>query len=118
MAEFAEVMKQWHRMCKSQHNDCTDCDIWTKTLRADFCFCNKDTCSEEAIKAVEIIAMQWAEEHPEPVYPTWGEWFENYMCETEAPIDTSKSVTVWMYQTPISADIAQKLGLKPKEENT
>ena len=46
-------------------------------------------------------------------YPRWGEWFEDYMTATEAPIETPKSISVWMYQTPIPADTAEKLGVEP-----
>ena len=49
--------------------------------------------------------MEWAEEHPEPVYPTWGTWLsEKYDYDLRE-----------IMYTPILADIAEKLGIEPKE---
>ena len=45
--------------------------------------------------------MEWAEAHPEPEYPTWVEWFNSM-----GGVDCGE---------PIPADIAEKLGIKPKE---
>ena len=130
MAEFLEVMKQYSRMCKSYGDDCTGCGIWAKDLRADFCFCNKETCSEEAIKAVEIIVKQWAAEHPEPVYPTWEEWLQSVgvMESSEGLLRRIQgqllidgipvySVPSSKVLQPMDADIAQKLGIEPKKDN-
>ena len=80
-------------------------------------------CSEcGKVQGITCIGMKYCPEcgarmaeHPEPVYPTWGEWLEDMMCDLSAPIETPQSVNVWMYQTPIPADIAVKLGIKPKE---
>ena len=110
MAEhsFQEVMKQWHRMCKSIRSDCRECEIYKKALREHCCFCNKDTFGEDAIKSVEIIVMQWAADHPEPVYPTWAEWLH---AEGIVNLGTYCDKAF----KPIPADIAQKLGLQPKE---
>lgn len=55
---------------------------------------------------MEELVMSWAAENPEPVYPSWGTWlaakFGYDLCEI-------------MYE-PIPADIAQKLGIEPKED--
>ena len=56
--------------------------------------------------------MSWAAEHPEPVYPQYLDWFlEQFGLERNVRfgdlIDALKQ--------PIPADIAQKLGLEPKE---
>lgn len=78
--------------------------------------------------------QSWAAEHPEPVYPTWGEWLEqqgicfssitnysyvngitipevfNYQIEGKTAFMCGDKVN-----EPIPADIAEKLGIEPKE---
>ena len=121
MAEFAEVMKQWRRIC-----DVCTCSNKGELINFPECPIILEHCgypcdeipqdwTEEMTEQFEKIVMAWAAEHPEPVYPTWGEWLEDYMCAVEAPIDTPKSISAWMYQTPISEEMAQKLGIEPKE---
>jgi hypothetical protein len=54
---------------------------------------------------IEQTVTEWAAEHPEPVYPTWGEWLQRlYNSMNYAGI----------FITPIPADIAEKLGIEPK----
>lgn len=71
--------------------------------------------------------MQWAAEHPEPVYPTWDEWQNSVFPDAEIDITPctfgsrdrlncffeKKCSTCNEQQIP--ADIAEKLGIKPKE---
>lgn len=94
MAEFQYTMKQWGRMCDT-HASCRTCPVESR--------CTKDPVSrtDMEIATLEELIMNWAEEHPEPVYPTWNEWFETF----DEGIDVDE---------PIPADIAQKLGLEPK----
>jgi hypothetical protein len=55
---------------------------------------------------IEQTVTEWAAEHP-VVYPTWGEWLQRiYNSMNYAGI----------FITPIPADIAQKLGIEPKED--
>jgi len=67
-------------------------------------------CSEGGIQSAvpeiqEAVIKKWAAEHPESVYPTWGEWLQRmYNSMNYAGI----------FITPIPADIAQKLGVPPK----
>lgn len=70
--------------------------------------------------------MQWAAEHPEPVYPTWREWQHSMFPDADVRISPcefgsmdrfkcdDKTCTECMEQK-IPADIAEKLGIKPKE---
>jgi hypothetical protein len=53
----------------------------------------------------EKRVMSWAAEHPKPVYPTWGTWLAEKFGYDLREI---------MYE-PVPADIAQKLGIEPKE---
>ena len=113
MAEFAEVCSQWRRMCKSFGDDaaksyrpCMEkCPVGSSPVCGELC-----EATPEDIKKFEAAVMKWAAEHPEPVYPTWAEYLTSIGVYPKG----------WeMYQTPlkseIPADIAQKLGLEPKE---
>lgn len=97
MAEFQEVMKQWRRMCTA--HQCSKCPL----DNAVCCISDPNLRTDVEIETLEELITNWAEEHPAPVYPTWNEWFETF----DDGIDVDE---------PIPADIAQKLGLKPKED--
>jgi hypothetical protein len=66
--------------------------------------------------------MSWAAEHPEPVYPTWCEWLvdKGVVNVARMPVDYSGGIVTEikpsgkMYEH-IPADIAEKLGIEPKE---
>ena len=57
----------------------------------------------------EKIIMSWAAEHPEPVYPAWRDWLRD-----QYPMLGPYTMTD-ILESPIPADIAEKLGLQPKE---
>lgn len=83
---------------------------------------------EKRYKEVEERIMQWATAHPAPVYPNWNEWYRKNFpdayrdgkricpaifgckknCDSETDCDKCRD-------RPIPADIAAKLGIKPKE---
>ena len=70
--------------------------------------------------SIEKTIMAWAAEHPEPVYPTWGDWFVNRgMLPEKWDNLTSAYMDVGcvpkLIHSPIPADLAQKLGIEPKE---
>lgn len=116
---FQEVMKNWKRMCLKLRKDCRECEIHKKSLHNHLCFCNKDTLSEDAIEAVEKIVMQWAEENPEPVYPTWVEYLvKQGVLASANPVPTLTAKAFFSgvnAMKPIPADTAEKLNLQPKE---
>lgn len=62
----------------------------------------------EVIK--QFKRMRWDADHPEPVYPTWVEWFR----EMGVVSPKQEYFHDWLLK-PIPADIAQKLGIEPKE---
>lgn len=129
MAEFAEVMRQAHRMC-----DVCKCDDCPMADHVDMCGLIHSKYRKEGILLeFERIVMQWAKEHPEPQYPTWKEWKnENF---PDAPVGLTpcsfmsrerqakimgEEECVFLscadcVNTPIPADIAKKLGIRPKE---
>lgn len=118
MAEFQEVMREWARMLDAhRHKE----SIAIEALVQADAF--KDA------KLVEEIVMSWAAEHPEPIYPTWGEWLQEqgvldveYIPSASRTTSTSKSYiqtvkALTPFYRPIPADIARKLGITPKENN-
>ena len=119
MAEFKEVMRQRERMCDYYH----ECNINGCPLD-DFASCvNPFECNAERYEA-EV--MKWAKAHPEPVYPTWGEWFTetfpkgNIGCFSPCAFyDDCVSCkrcggcNDFYYDTPIPAYIAERLGIAP-----
>jgi len=102
VAEFQNVMKQFDRMCKANAG-CVNCPLDDRDGEIYRCSIGAFVNNSERI---EREIMSWAAENPEPVYPTWGEWLQRmYNSMNYAGI----------FITPIPADIAQKLGIEPKE---
>lgn len=124
MAQFSEVMRQAKRMCESfSDGHCSECPIGD----ANVLECGITVTSWMDCEEVERRVMQWAAEHPEPVYPTWDEWQNSVFPDAEIDIIpctfgsrdrlncflNKKCSTCKVQQIP--ADIAEKLGIKPKE---
>lgn len=105
MAEFQAVLRQWCRMC--EQNLCESCPGGPKEGIDSICLLMRSNgCQPRTEAEVEGIIMQWAAEHPEPVYPTWAEYlYHRYHNLSYARI---------LGET-IPADIASKLGIQPKE---
>lgn len=115
MAEFREVMKQWVRVRKATASN-LDGNVLSVYPLEDY--------DDRLIADIEKNVMQWAVDHPEPVYPTWSEWlldvgggkkrrFESrgYAGNTEV---VSHDYYVCALDIPIPSDLAQKLGIEPK----
>lgn len=118
MADFVQTMNDWRRMCKYY-------DEKTGNNSCDFCplnGCNaiyEDDGNTDYSDIEEKVAA-WAAEHPEPVYPTWKEWLEEQRVVVHFDSVNEKGKKVKWELTnksncPIPADIAQKLGIEPKE---
>lgn len=107
MAEFQEMVQEFHRLCETQRrlykNTCDKCPIKIATMGTMF-QCYRYVL--EKPKEAENIIMSWAAEHPEPVYPTWAELLLSIYHDVSY---------ARLLGTPIPADIAQKLGIEPKE---
>lgn len=104
MAEFQDVMRQWVRARKATASSCEENVLSVYPL---------ETYDDALIADIERNVMQWAADHPEPVYPTWWSWLIN-----EGVIEKGSTYTGAFDQLKtksIRADIAEKLGLKPKE---
>ena len=115
MAEFQVVAKELERMCNTYN-------AVSGTCGTDECplYC-EDLCYAQAMVHVhgddacnlEKVVMSWAAEHPEPVYPTWWEYLIRFGITGMNQPDYS--VIYKLKNWRVSADIAQKLGIEPKE---
>lgn len=114
MAEhsFQEVMKQVYRMCRA-HSDCKNCPLDIMNCCGNI---GSHCCEPLQAERIERATMQWAEEHPEPVYETWFEYLLRIGVIPEiAPADgLYQCIVERIKHKPIPADIAEKLGLEPK----
>lgn len=133
MAEFVEVMKQARRLCKTHGHGVDSCNKCPLSNEGECGYrCDSLDPSDElpvvSPDEFEKIVMTWASEHPEPRYPTWDEWFKKTFPDSEythCPCPnvfyricnpTAYHGEVECYQcrnSPIPADIAVKLGIKP-----
>lgn len=119
MANFNEVIKQFKRMCRYTNYSglTTGCPLYQPGRGCNISHCRKLAFDDEKFAGV---VMAWAAEHPELVYPTWWEWLENMGIVGKAKSEYSEvfdtiSVGMRMFD-PIPADIAQKLGIEPRED--
>ena len=121
MAEFAEVLKQIRRMhdacaCgeKAQHrNGKPMCPLYKYQFP-----CNDIVYFDYEHEDIELAVMAWAKEHPEPVYETWFEYLlRSGVIPENAPAGGEYQWIVESIKNKrITTDIAQKLGIEPKEE--
>lgn len=115
MSDFVQTMKDWRRMCVVYSTDDDDCCKGCPMLDFDFDEHGCDAIFSDWSKAadwkkVEDTIDEWAAEHPEPVYPTWIDVMKMYGVTDETGYCYLDSA-----YKPIPADIAEKLGLQPKE---
>ena len=123
MAQFVEVMKQARRLCEEQQN--MDCCVRCPMQGKEGCMVVADAENIDYVEAERKI-MDWAAEHPEPVYPSWKEaWNELFPQAKYIPCpvlyfgvggcDHDYKFCVNCKSRPIPAEIAEKLGIRPKE---
>lgn len=109
MAEFAWVMKQWRRMCDSMQGGIAKCDgcPLCKVL------CQYKPNEKVNFAEAEKIIADWAAEHPEPRYPTFGEW----LCDIGelTGCGDAKEAMRRLFSDAIPAELAEKLEIEPKE---
>lgn len=117
MAEFQEVARQKHRMCMMyDKHGCEGCPL----NNGDCGVLNMRFTDADTVTRVENAVMCWAAEHPEPVYPTWKEWLEEQRVVVHFDSVSEKGTKVkWELTNKsncrIPADIAENLGIEPKE---
>lgn len=116
MADFTIVMHEMQRMCEAFiKKDGQNCPL----INNPVCGSPVDMDGKDIAKA-EAAIMVWAAEHPEPKYPTWYEYLvkERILVPREnyARYDLWNLLISQLQGTSISAEIAEKLGIEPKEE--
>lgn len=115
MAEYAWVMKQWQRMCGSMQGGIAKCD--NCPLLKVICQYKPDEMAD--FDEAEKIIADWAAKNPEPVYPTWVDWLVKQGVLVGD--NTNPNIRYWYamnmekIEQPIPTEIAEKLGLEPKE---
>ena len=109
MGEFVKNMKNWRKMCKS-FSRCVDCPMG-RCINPPKQEWMED--EDEFFERLEDTVNIWAEEHPVPVYPTWGEYLmEN--VKSNYTDESTVSFALYAMKQRIRPDIADKLGVKPK----
>ena len=117
---FQEVVKHWKRLCSSLQNDQLSC--MEKCPLASNPVCGElYRATSKDIEKFEYTVMKWAEDHPEPVYPTWWEWLsENGIVPQKVDPDTAFKIfkedgccSGLVEQIP--SEIAEKIGVLPKK---
>lgn len=124
MADFVQTMKDWRRMCNACQTEKDISGVCGCYPAGNYATCAMKSMDKEADLACDDLYFErlektievWAAEHPEPVYPTWYAWLAN-MCVVpiELPPDQAIMVTDIGLLKKIPADIAERLGIKPKE---
>ena len=111
---FQEVMRQWQRMCacKYAYHECyNDSCILYKSDGCEAIYRVKNMNID--YEYIEQKVMQWAEEHPEPVYETWFEYLQKII--SHGTKESELGFMALAMRESIRPDIAEKLGLEPKE---
>ena len=134
MSDFVQTMMDWRRMCKAYSTDDESCCYGCPVVDFREYGCGAIFEMEDSTdwERYEGAIREWVAEHPEPVYPSWAEWLHSQsLAHFDSSIEaqkisdkyreTSKDVPgIWVLtafaRSPIPADIAQKLEIKPKEE--
>lgn len=86
MGEFKNVIKNIERMCsKCYPSKCRtdECQLYNENLCYSQSFSHIHSIDSDKL---EETVTKWAEEHPEPVYPTWGEWLIEIGVAKRVPI--------------------------------
>jgi hypothetical protein len=108
MAEFVEVMDIKRRMCK-YYDDCSDgCPL----DNTNFCALSEESLTTKDFKEAENIMLEWAEEHLLE-YPYMIDVLSSSF-NMRRDLD-GREILLWLNTTRISEEIAQKLGIQPKE---
>ena len=127
MAEWKEIIHNIKRVCEYNNGECSTCRFGTEACPNNSRF---DIRDEECFDEFAEKVMVWTKEHPEPFYPTWGEWLQdlgliekrrgNFTNYGPGQIYTeTRDVDILTYKgyQPIPADFAKKLEIKPKENS-
>lgn len=111
MADFVQTMKDWRRMCNACQTEKDIHGVCGCYPAGTYATCAMKSMDKEAALACDNLYFErlekaikaWAAEHP-VVYPTWENWLTTLGVQSFNELSK-----------PIPADIAQKLGIEPKE---
>lgn len=116
MSDCVQMLRDWKRMCNAmaEMDGCEDCPIVRNTHGAR---CGDTPGEMQDVESIAREVEKWAAEHPEPIYPTWWEFINNEFTNSILLGENKKYNTIieFMKHKPIPADIAEKLGIEPKE---
>ena len=110
MAEFVDVLRQFDRMCWYYQRK-RECPMGCPMNGVNISQCRKLAFEEP--KDTEKTVMAWAAEHKEPVYPSFLEWLHKVLPNLNGQND--HEAILELIKTPILDELAQKLGIEPKE---
>jgi hypothetical protein len=107
VTDFVQTMNNWRRMCQFMdkeygNSSCDKCPLGG-------CSAVYEMCGKENFSNMEHGITAWAAEHT-VVYPTWEEWLSD-----KYNLAYNDDFRLAMSREYIPADIAQKLGIEPKE---
>lgn len=129
MAEFVEVMRWAYKICiEHKGNCCHKCPLLTSYGECRF----KISSIITDPRKLEPLIMDWAAERPEPVYPSWEEAWNTlfhdaydkrvpclrYFLPHDRYVQLCEKSNGRCYECrhqPIPAEVAEKLGIRPKE---
>ena len=117
MSDFVKTMRDWKRMCyafsKQYGYDCCQyCRLHQKGCEAILL-----QIQESAYDTIAETVYAWAAENPEPQYPTWLDYLHTLGLVIKTENCTTYGFDFTKARNPTPADIAEKLGLKPKGGN-
>lgn len=130
MAEFMEIIRTAKRMCKSMDDCDVICPIHDMFSDCSWLHTAPAYINENDLAKCEAAIMKWGAENPETRYPTWREWQqENFpeangamcpcafmrMVDAHCVDYNGRNSCMDCARQQIPADIAEKLGIKPKE---
>ena len=129
MAEFEYIMRKANRMCDTQTICNKECPVY---MHGNCCVSTRGRGigGEIDYTSVAKAVIDWAKDHPEPMYPSWRDAWEQLfpgvitgvcplMCVTgglrdKYYTDCKSGLTCdKCKKTPIPAEIAKNLGIKP-----
>ena len=121
MADFVQTMKDWRRMCKVYtvfKHECEGCPLENIAEHACGAIFEPEFADVVNWQKLEGFVGKWATEHPELVYPTWGDWLAEIgliSWQNNGDVVNSVMVPTFKMCKHIPADIAEKMGIKPKD---
>ena len=111
---FVQTMKDWRRMCKAYTTDdescCEGCPV--VDYHEHGCGAVFEMEDDTDWQRYEETIAAWAEEHPEPEFPTWYD----YLCNIGVlnGCATASEVLAALTELHVAPAIAERLDLSPE----